>query len=73
MSYLKDQIREVVHEFIDREYKHHPGLSTNSAAEWLGIHPQTLRSWVKQGKIKARGVGSFCFDPRDILKYHHEN
>ena len=32
--------------------------STNRAAEFLGVHPETLRRWTRQGRVPARRLGS---------------
>jgi len=57
---------------VDREYQHHPGVSTKAAAEILGVHEQTVRAYIKQGKIRARGVGAYRLDMRDILRLNRE-
>ena len=35
-------------------------LMTTEAAEYIGIHPKTLYSWAKQGKIKQHSYGWFA-------------
>lgn len=35
----------------------HQVFTPNETAEILKIHPQTVRKWVKEGKIKASRVG----------------
>lgn len=70
MSYLREQLRELVDEFWMAEFRHHQGLSTKAAAELLGIHEQTLRAHARQGRVRVYGTpGSFRFKVPDLIKY----
>jgi DNA-binding transcriptional MerR regulator len=47
---------------------HSPTLSTPAAARLLGVHPQALRRWRKQGS------GPVCFRiGRNRFRYRHED
>jgi len=35
-----------------------PAVNANDAAEILGVHPETLRRWVREGRIPAVKVGA---------------
>ena len=32
-------------------------VSTNEAAEALGVHPDTIANWIKSGKLRATKIG----------------
>ena len=32
-------------------------MNITDAAEYLGAHPETLRKWIRQGKIPAHRIG----------------
>ena len=34
-------------------------LNINEVAELLGVHPETLRRWDNEGKLKAIRIGDF--------------
>ena len=70
MSWVKQQLIEAVELLIDMEFTDHAGVSTKAAAEILGVHEQTVRRWIKQGKLKCRGTGAFRVDMRSILRAH---
>ena len=31
--------------------------TVNSAADWVGVHPGTLRRWIREGRLTAYRVG----------------
>lgn len=44
-------------------------LSTIEAAEYFGVHPQTIRNWLRKGKIKAHrspGEHLYRFDLKEL-------
>jgi excisionase family DNA binding protein len=54
-------------------------LRIKEAAEMLGVNPETLRRWDKDGTLKAirvgkrRGVGDRRYQLQDIEKFIKEN
>ena len=47
-------------------------LSVQEASRWLGVHPNTLRNWDRQGKLTAVRIGSLGerrFSERKIVEY----
>lgn len=72
MSYLRQQLKEVVHYLLEQEWKDR-WVKTETAADILRVHPQTIRSWAKQGKLRCRGTGTLYFEMRDLLEFHHNN
>lgn len=43
-------------------------LTVNQAAEFLGLHPQTVRNNAKIGKLPAFRMGNrYYFDPNDLV------
>ncbi|HVP24622.1 MAG TPA: helix-turn-helix domain-containing protein [Methanomicrobiales archaeon] len=56
----------------------HKIYSFNAAAEYLGISPRTLRTWIKEGKIKSFKMGHLVkIHGKDLKKFvnrgrHHD-
>lgn len=46
------------------------GLSVRQAAEKIGVNPQTIRNWIKSGKLPATQFGEFSYRiaPDDLDK-----
>lgn len=60
-SELKLIIKDVISEKMTslfREYAKEPkALTRDEAAERLGVNPQTISIWIKQGRLKNRSTG----------------
>jgi len=69
---MKELIREMIDEMWDEMFLYHGGVSTKAAAELLGVHEQTVRTWVKQGKLKSYGAGHNRFRVPDIIKFKRQ-
>jgi excisionase family DNA binding protein len=46
-------------------------LTTREAAEFLGVHPNTIRNWADGGKLHARRTtgNQRRFDPDELAKH----
>lgn len=44
-----------------------PFRTINQVAEYLGVHPKTVRSWIDSGKLKAIRVGRLYRVPENAL------
>lgn len=59
---------------IDGEIELHTGLTPNKTADLLGVAGETVRSWVKKGKIEAyRDVAGFWNIPyQEVIRLVRE-
>jgi len=39
-----------------KKLEHRKYLSIKDAAEYISVHPETIRNYIKQGKLKARST-----------------
>ncbi len=50
-------------------------LTLNQVAELLGVHPNTLRNWDKDGTLEAKRIGKrrlYRYKKSDVLKFLDE-
>ena len=51
----------------------HRIFSFNEAAEYLGVSPRTLRTWIKEGKIRSFKLGNLVkIHGKDLKKFINE-
>lgn len=48
-------------------------LKLKEVAEFCRVHPSTIRSWVRTGRLKALRLGgrAIRFDPEDVRRLGH--
>jgi excisionase family DNA binding protein len=52
----------------------HKIYSLNAASEYLGISPRTLRSWIKEGKIKSFKIGNLVkIHGKDLKRFVNQS
>lgn len=44
-------------------------LSVEEVAETLGVHPDTVRGWIRDKKLPASRVGNYRINRRDLDKF----
>lgn len=52
----------------------HTGMSPNKTGELLGVAGETVRSWIKKGKIKGyRTIGNYLLVPyKEVIRLKYE-
>lgn len=47
-------------------------LSVEDVAEMLGVHPDTVRGWIRDKKLPASKLGNYRINRRDLHKFIRE-
>lgn len=58
LEQLRVLIREELAKLLDEREAASEWMTAYDAAQVLGVHPKTLRKWIREGKLEATRAGS---------------